>query len=156
MITQLMKPMKTFPSQFQKVVDYLKEEHDVEVTLGQMTSFLGHNQKKIVIHHNYNLQKNGLIALLHEAGHVLQEPNGSANFYKSIDDEDEPRKFTMYQFLNEINAWDNGVKLMKELELEVDSNSFMKLREEALLTYFPNPQITVLKEYHESMLSQLS
>lgn len=147
--------MKTFPTQFQKVVDYLKDEHGVEVTLGQMTSFLGHYQKKIMIHHNYNLEKNGLIALLHEAGHVLQEPNGSANFYKSIDDEDQPRKFAMYQFINEQNAWDNAVKLMKELELDIDSNDFMSLREEALMTYFPTPRKFVLKEHHESMLEQL-
>ena len=56
---------------FQKVSQWLKENCDVDVKFGQTTSYIGGSVRTIFIHHNYNLEKNGLIALLHEAGHAI-------------------------------------------------------------------------------------
>lgn len=128
--------MKRYPKDFQKVVDFLNDIN-IEVVLNQMTCFMGHQSGKIFIHHNYNLEKNGLYALLHEAGHVLQDdtPYGS-NHYKKIDDDEQPKKYKMYQFMNEVNAWDNGYDLALTLGIKLDEKGFHKSKEEALLTYY--------------------
>ena len=98
---------------------------------------MGRGSGKIFIHHNYNLEKNGLYALLHEAGHVLQDdtPYGS-NHYKKIDDDEQPKKYKMYQFMNEVNAWDNGYELANKLGIQLNKKEFHKQKEEALLTYY--------------------
>jgi hypothetical protein len=125
-----------FPIQFQKVVDYIKRERGVEVVLGSSTCFDSYS-KIITIHRNHNLEKNGLYALLHEVGHSLQpETNTGANLYRSIDDTENPVHFAMYQFINEQDAWNGGIKVADELGLEINVRDFNKLREEALLTYF--------------------
>jgi len=125
-----------FPIQFQKVVDYIKRERGVEVVLGSSTCFDSYS-KIITIHRNHNLEKNGLYALLHEVGHALQpEKNTGANLYRSIDDTEKPIHFAMYQFINEQDAWNGGIKVADKLGLEINVRDFNKLREEALLTYF--------------------
>jgi hypothetical protein len=125
-----------FPIQFQKVVDYIKRERGVEVVLGSSNCFDSYS-KTITIHRNHNLEKNGLYALLHEVGHALQpETNTGANLYRSIDDTEKPVHFAMYQFINEQDAWNGGVRVASELGLEIDVRAFNKLKEEALLTYF--------------------
>ena len=128
--------MKRYPKEFQKVVDFLYLR-GIEVALNQMTCFMGRGSGKIFIHHNYNLEKNGLYALLHETGHVLQDdtPYGS-NHYKKIDDDEQPKKYKMYQFMNEVNAWDNGYELANKLGIQLDKKAFHKQKEEALLTYY--------------------
>lgn len=129
--------MKSFPKNFQKVVDYLNENYEVDVKLGGTTAYLGMGLKRVFIHHNHNLEKNGLYALLHEAGHVLQpEGNVGANFYKSIDEDEHPRKYHLHQFLNEVDAWDRGYRLAEELGIEIDEKGWNKIKEEALLTYY--------------------
>lgn len=128
--------MKPFPKDFQKVVDFLKDIN-VEVKLSQMTCFMGLSTNVVNIHHNYNLSKNGLYALLHEAGHVLQDdtPYGSTH-YKKIDDDEQPKKYKMYQFMNEVNAWDNGYDLALTLGIRLNEKEFHKCKEEALMTYY--------------------
>jgi hypothetical protein len=126
-----------FPPNFQKVVDYLQENHDVDVKLGGTTVFLGMGLNRIFVHYAHNLEKNGLYSLLHEAGHALQpRTNTGANYYKSIDDDKQPKKFGMYQFLNEVDAWDRGYQLAEELGIEINDREWNKEKEEALLTYF--------------------
>ena len=127
---------KPFPTDFQKVVNFL-QDIDVEVRLSQLTCFMGSSTNVIHIHHNYNLSKNGLYALLHEAGHVLQtDTKFGPNHYKRIDDDEQPKKFKMYQFMNEVNAWDNGWDLALKLGIRIDEKEFHKCKEEALLTYY--------------------
>ena len=82
-------------------------------------------------------RKNGLIALLHEAGHVLQNNVGGVyEHYKTVDDMEKPKEYNMYQFINELDAWNRGEELIELLDLNVDSKRFHKQREEALLTYY--------------------
>lgn len=128
---------RPFPPNFQKVVDYIKQEKDVDVKLGGTTVYLGMGLKRIFVDYRYNLEKNGLYALLHEVGHALQpQTNTGANFYKSIDDDRQPRKFAMYQFFNEVDAWERGYQLAEQLGIEIDDKQWVKERDEALLTYF--------------------
>ena len=129
--------MRTYPQQFQKVVDFLKL-YDVNVMIDSATYYIQtEDEKTICIHHNYNLEKNGLIALLHEAGHVLQNDDTyGPNHYKRIDDIEKPKEFNMYQFLNEVDAWRRGEELIEMLDLEVEPKRFHQQREEALLTYY--------------------
>ena len=54
--------IKKYPKQFNKVSNYLKNKFGINVLLGQMTAFMGSKNKKIFIHHNHNLEKNGLYA----------------------------------------------------------------------------------------------
>ena len=129
--------MKSFPKNFQKVVDFLKF-YDVNVMIDSVSCYIKtDDEQTICIHHNYNLEKNGLITLLHEAGHVLQyNAGGVCEHYKNVDDMENPKEYNMYQFINELDAWNRGEELIEMLGLNVDSKRFHKQREEALLTYY--------------------
>ena len=128
--------MQNYPTNFQKVVDYLYNR-GIYVQLSTTTNFFGGGVNLINIHHRYNLEKNGLFALLHEAGHSLQNTEVyGPNHYKRIDDEEQPTKFNMYRFMNEVDAWDRGEKLAEELGIQFNKKDFVKSKEEALLTYY--------------------
>jgi hypothetical protein len=129
--------MVKYPKDFQKVVDFLKS-YDVNVMIDCVTYYIKtEDEQSICIHHNYDLEKNGLIALLHEAGHVLQSNNnGVWNHYKDIDDMEKPKEYNMYQFMNELDAWNRGEELIELLDLNVNPKRFHKQREEALLSYY--------------------
>jgi hypothetical protein len=128
--------MKKYPKNFQKVVDFLKNR-GIKVQLSTSTNYFGGSINVINIHHNYNLEKNGLFALLHECGHSLQSNDTfGPNHYKRIDNDEQPTKFNMYQFINEVDAWDRGQKLAEELGIQLDTKEFFKSKEEALLTYY--------------------
>jgi len=125
---------------FEKVSKWVKDNYDIEVKLGQMTCFMGHSVGRIFIHHNYNLEKNGLIALLHEVGHVMQpsqdEDKFGPNRYKTVCDIEKPKKWRMLQFINEVDAWDRGEALALELGIELDQSRWTQQKEEALETYY--------------------
>lgn len=122
---------------FQKVVDYIFKEKGVTVQLSDSTCFLGHDIKVIFIHRSYNLEKNGLYALLHECGHALQTPtNTGVNRYKNIDEDKNPKDFAMNRFINEVDAWDRGLSLANELGIQLDIKKFEKEKNTALLTYY--------------------
>jgi len=128
--------MNQYPTNFQKVVDYLKGR-GIYVQLSTTTNFFGGGVNLINIHHRYNLEKNGLFALLHEAGHSLQNTDMfGPNHYKRIDDSEQPTKFNMHRFMNEVDAWDKGERLAEELGIQLDTKAFFKSKEEALLTYY--------------------
>lgn len=128
--------MNNYPKNFQKVVDYLRER-GIYVQLATSTNYFGGGVNLINIHHRYNLEKNGLFALLHEAGHSLQNTDEfGPNHYKRIDDDEQPTKFNMYRFMNEVDAWDRGEKLAEELGIQLNKKDFVKSKEEALLTYY--------------------
>ncbi len=124
---------KNYPKQFQKVSNYLKEKFEIDVLLGQITAFMGHKNKKIFIHHNHNLEKNGLYSLLHELGHVLQ--NEKDNFFKTIDEDKQPNKFKSHRYQNEKDAWDKGLRFAKSFGIEVNMKDWFKVRKESLQTY---------------------
>jgi hypothetical protein len=129
--------MKSYPKKFQILVDYLNDL-GVNVTIDCVTYCIKtEDETSICIHHNYNLEKNGLIALLHEAGHVLQsDETWGPNHYKNIDDMEKPKEYNMYQFINELDAWNRGWEIQKSLNLNVDKNQYQKQQREALLTYY--------------------
>ena len=124
---------KKYPKQFKKVSDYLKEKFGIDVLLGQITAFMGSKNKKIFIHHNHNLEKNGLYALLHEVGHVLQ--NDEDNYFKTIDEDKHPYQFKYYQYLNDEDAWEKGLDFAYDLGLQIHEDDYYKIAEESLLTY---------------------
>lgn len=132
-----MKKTKTFPKDFQKVVNYIFKRFGIRVELTDSTYFLGHNSKLICVHRSYNLEKNGLYALLHECGHALQPiDNTGANSYKLVDEDDKPKEFSMKRFINEVDAWNKGLELANELNIDIDIKRFEKEKDLALLTYF--------------------
>ena len=129
--------MKSYPKNFQTVVDYLNDL-GVNVMIDCVTYCIKtEDEISICIHHNYNLEKNGLIALLHEAGHVLQkDETWGPNHYKNIDDMEKPKEYNMYQFINELDAWQRGWEIQKSLNLNIDKTQYQKQQREALLTYY--------------------
>jgi hypothetical protein len=128
---------RKFPTKFQKVVDYINDLKGIEVSLSNSTCFMGHFNRQIFIHHNYDLNENGLFALLHECGHVLQPvTNIGSNAYKNIDSDEHPKEFMMGQFLNELDAWNRGWEIAEKLNLKINVKKFEKEKELALLTYF--------------------
>ena len=124
---------KKYPKQFKRVSDYLKEKFEIDVLLGQITAFMGHKNKKIFIHHNHNLEKNGLYSLLHELGHVLQDEKD--NFFKTIDEDKQPNKFKSHRYQNEEDAWDKGLRFAKSFRIQVNMKDWLKVRKESLQTY---------------------
>ena len=133
---------RKFPKEFQKVVDYIKTKKGVDVKLGQITSYMGPFNRRIFIHHNYDLRNNGLIALLHEIGHVLQPPtNVGVNSYKNIDIDVHPKEYEMGRFLNEVDAWEKGYEVSEKLNLKINKNDWNNQKQEALLTYWPNHSV---------------
>jgi hypothetical protein len=128
---------KPFPFEFQKAVDFIYNKMGVKVVLSTSTCFLGHEIKIINIHHAYNLEKNGLYALLHECGHALQPvTNTGVNRYKNVDDTLYPKKFSMQRFINEVDAWDKGISIANMLGIEIDEKEYEKEKTNALMTYF--------------------
>ncbi len=133
---------RKFPKEFQKVVDYILTKKGVDVKLGQITSYMGPFNRRIFIHHNYDLRNNGLIALLHEVGHVLQPPtNVGVNSYKNIDIDVHPKEYEMGRFLNEVDAWEKGYEVSEKLNLKINKNDWNNQKQEALLTYWPNHSV---------------
>jgi hypothetical protein len=127
---------KAFPEQFKQVSDFLMSELGISVKLGTCSRFI-RSQNKITVHQNYNLEKNGLYVLLHEAGHAFQpETYTGANRYKAIDDTQFPIKFAMYQFLNELDAWNKAIEIAATLKIKIDVRAFNKIKEDSLLTYY--------------------
>jgi hypothetical protein len=130
---------RKYPKDFQTVCDYIKTKKGVVVKLGHMTSFMGHFNRTIYIHHNFDLTNNGLYALLHEVGHALQPPtNVGSNSYKNIDDDVKQREFEMGRFVNELNAWEIGLSIANNLNLKLNKDEWNIQKNEALLTYWPN------------------
>lgn len=125
---------------FQKVSSWVKTHFKTDVKLSNSTVYVGGETNTIFIHHNYNLEKNGLISLLHEVGHVMQpsvdDKMFGPNRYKVIDDLDNPKQFQMLQFMNEVDAWNRGEELIQILDLNVDMKRWNKEKEESLLTYY--------------------
>jgi hypothetical protein len=127
-------------NQFQRVINHLNSI-GISVKLGGSSFFVNHpTNPTIIISNRLNKEKNGLFILLHEAGHSLQPKNNiGVNAYKNIDIDENPNKtkeFNMLMFMNEIDAWDRGEELAKELNLEINWKSFNKIKKECLLTYF--------------------
>lgn len=129
---------KKIPLQFKKVVDWLKSETGTDVVISNGTHYDAYNNR-IIINYRYNLNKNGLYVLLHEAGHALQpKTKTGANLYKAIDDLKKPNHFRMYQFINEQDAWNKAIYIASILKLDINPRDFNKIKEESLLSYFLN------------------
>ncbi len=128
---------RKFPRDFAKVAEWLRTQKGVVVNLGTTTEFAGHFTREVTIHHNFELTKNGLFALLHECGHVLQPPTHTGiNSYKNLDPKQYPDKVRMGRFLREVDAWDRGLQLANDLGIHIDKKQWDKERDESLLTYF--------------------
>lgn len=119
---------------FEKVSDWIFNEKEVEVRVGQVTCYMGHVMKRIFVHHNYNFEKNGLFALLHECGHALQ-PKAGEGVNEFIRMKVGTKKWFEARLANETDAWESGERIAKELKLDMDWKAFFKLKEEALDTY---------------------
>jgi hypothetical protein len=99
-------------SQFNKLKSHL-ENNGVKVEITTDTNYVQPTQT-INIHHRYNMEVNGLYALLHEAGHWLQNDdkgytqNLKNQFYKNMDND---IKTSMIMFMHELDAWNRGEQL---------------------------------------------
>lgn len=119
---------------FEKVSNFIKEKKGTDVKLGTMTCFMGHFTNRIFIHHNYNLEKNGLFSLLHECGHALQpNENVGVNAYKKL--KFGSKAFKQGRYENELNAWENAEMIAKELDLDMNWKLFYKDWKKSLKTY---------------------
>lgn len=119
---------------FDKVCEYISNAKGTDVRFGQITSYMGHRVNRIFIHHNFNTEKNGLFALLHECGHAFQpDPYVGINEYMKFNE--KSKEFAEGQYRNEVDAWETGEKIAKELKLDIDWKGFYSLKKEALETY---------------------
>ena len=129
-----MKPYRTknrkFPTEFSRVVKYIQQLKGIKVVLGETTEYRGPFTRQIVIHHNYDLKKRGLVALLHECGHAMQSP---------ITTDIKSRQKWDYRygkFMNELNAWELGMEIANELGMELNLKIWESEKKKSLITYF--------------------
>ena len=116
---------RKFPKDFKKVSEYIQKTKGVTVILGHHTMFDGHFSRQISIHHNYDLTNRGLYKLLHECGKVFQTP--------------EVDTLSKYQkFEREMEAWNGGLKLSKELGIDIDIDNYKVEQFNALVDFFEN------------------
>lgn len=128
---------RKFPTDFEKISDWINRRKGVSVSLGHETNFNGHFTREISIHHNFDLEKNGLYALLHECGHALQPPtNIGVNSYKNLDAAEYPERYRFGRFMSEMDAWKRGYELSKQLNIHIDKLSWDREKENSLITYF--------------------
>jgi len=128
---------RRFPKEFKRVADYILALKNIKVSLGHTTEFTGHFNRQIFIHHNYDLRKNGLIALLHECGHVMQPPtNIGVNAYKNLDEAEYPNNYKLGRFMKEVDAWNQGIEIANELGIQPNPKMWESEKKKALLTYF--------------------
>jgi len=128
---------RKFPPDFQKVADYIYNKLGIVVSLGDTTEFLGYFDRQIIIHHNYDITKNGLFALLHECGHALQPPtNVGVNSYKNLDKNKYPTNYKLGRFIREVDAWNRGYEIARKLNIPIDMKEWEREKTKTLLTYY--------------------
>jgi len=128
---------RKFPPNFKRVADYIFKIKGVVVSLSHDTKFHGHFDRRITVHHNYDISKNGLFALLHECGHVFQPPTYvGVNSYKNLDKQTHLDEYRMGRFLNEVDAWNRGLGIARKLGIPIDMFQLEQERNKALITYF--------------------
>ena len=139
---------RKFPDDFQKVSDYIFYKRGIIVSLGDITKFLGHFNRQIIIHHNYDITNNGLFALLHECGRVLQPiTNIGVNSYKNLEHIPEPLvgdivkhkylyEYRMGRFLSEVDAWKRGYQIAMDLGISINIKDWEREKNKSLITYF--------------------
>jgi hypothetical protein len=49
---------------------------------------------------------------------------------------EKPKEYNMYQFMNEVDAWNRGLEVAKQLNIPIDRERWGKQQREALLTYY--------------------
>jgi hypothetical protein len=102
---------RKFPREFKKVVEYIQKTKGVTVLLGHDTLFNGHFSREIIIHHNFDLNGNGLYALLRGCGEVYQPPITPFT--------------TLYEkYIRELEAWERGLQIARELKLKIDESKY--------------------------------
>ena len=128
---------RKFPDDFQKVSDYIFYKRGIIVSLGDITKFLGHFNRQIIIHHNYDITNNGLFALLHECGRVLQPiTNIGVNSYKNLDKHKYLYEYRMGRFLIEVDAWKRGYQIAMDLGISINIKDWEREKNKSLITYF--------------------
>lgn len=128
---------RKFPPDFKKVVEHIRETKGIDVELGHLTKFDGFFSRLITIHHNYDLKRNGLYVLLKECGHVLQPTtNIGINEYKKLNSKTNPTEYKMGEFLKELDAWESGYKLAKNLGIQINKEEWENEKNKSLIEYF--------------------
>lgn len=130
---------RRFPYEFRKVVYYMKKQRGISVVLGETTEFLGFYDRNIIIHHNYDLRKNGLYVLLYECGKTLQPAtNTGVNSYKTLDKNTNFDEYRVGKILAEVDAWNRGFGLAKKLGLKIDYEKYHSVYKKELLKSYKN------------------
>jgi len=130
---QILKDMKPF----EKVIDYIEKEKGTDVVLKSQSTCYIRSINRIFLHHNFNMEKNGLVVLLHEVGHALQPNNHQAEVACKVEDGEATKKeLCLAIWDTEVDAWERGKQLAKDLKLDVDWDRFYMKMEEGLQTYY--------------------
>lgn len=120
-----------------KVIDFAKNELDVIVKLNAESTCNIRSQKVIFMHFNWNMEKNGICVLLHEIGHALQPDEITCVEAIGKYEDGEISKEDVYRSVwnEEVDAWERGEQLAKELDLDIDWDRFNKMKRKGLNSY---------------------
>lgn len=126
----LMKP-------FEKVIQFIEEEKGTDVVLKSESTCYIRSVNRLFMHFNFNMEKNGLMVLLHEVGHALQPENKQSIVAQKYEDGEATKKeVCLAIWETELDAWERGEQLAKDLNLDIDWNIFYKKMQEGLQTYY--------------------
>ena len=124
---------RKFPKNFNIVSRFIKNKKGITVKLGEKTQFLGPYEREILIHHNYDLRQNGLFMLLFECGKSLQPQNP---LQQDLRKKPNVSQIRYEQDLSDLDAWNRGEEIIKELKLNVNISDYLNFKRAYLLKYF--------------------
>ena len=120
---------RRFPREFKRVVKYIKDEKNIEVVLGEETDYVGPFDRRIIIHHNYDLRNHGLYILLFACGMAYQNPIGVRGNL-SI------QEWNQRLYWREHRAWEKGLKIANTLDINMNHFDFCEYRNQKLAKFF--------------------
>lgn len=128
---------RKFTPEFSRIAWFLRKKKGITVKLGSETTFTGHFSREIIIHHNYDLKTHGLMTLIYQCGTALQpSTNIGVKSYRNIDKVKYPNNYKLGEFMCAVDAWDRGLEMVTELNLNIDMALFNREKEKYLLKYF--------------------
>lgn len=129
--------------QLNKAKTFARKELDFSVLLKKRNdriSYVDLDKQEIVLHKGF---KNEILlySLLHEIGHILCRCNAGqyeSNYRYVLNNfTTGSQTYRVNALHEELNAWQNGLTLAKELGIKIDNSKFETIKASCVATYLP-------------------
>ena len=130
---------KTYKKYFYQLIDFLKENHNVEVVQEPGVDDAWYSMLNL-IYINQNLKyRERLFTLLHEAGHALIDNEIRQRdilcFNKNTPHKIRSKKSFVHTLNEEILAWNYGKEISKCLEFKIEYNKLEDYMTDCIMSY---------------------